>query len=159
VQGTFLEFFPFTALDLAAAGEGQGVLQPFPLACASGFTVVKDTRINRPEKDLVRGRIENPTRDRSAVLYVSDRGAEFWNAFYELAGTIQWIHNPDPRFVETGKIVDALFRQPALAIAQQILPQDSIDRSVGFSNRIVPGLEFGVDGARGKSAENVAGRG
>ena len=55
-------------------------------------------------------------------------------------------------------IIHALFREPALAVTQQILAQHRIDGAVRFGHGVVPSLVFGFDLAGSEAGKDGTGR-
>ena len=102
--------------------------------------------------------IADSASDRLAVFDEADRNAELGNALDELARAVERIDDPDVLLVEARRIVDALFGEPAFAVAQQILAQHGVDGAVGFGDGIVSGLVFGFDFAGSEAGEDVRGQ-
>ena len=145
---------PLAALDFAAAGEHERAVQIFALAGLRRLAVVSDARFARAEDEFVGGRIADAARDGNAVFDHRDRNAEFRNALHEFAGAIERIDHPDAALVEASEIVDGLFREPALAGAQQVLLEDGVDRAIGLGDGIVSDLVFGLNCAGSKAVQD-----
>jgi hypothetical protein len=83
-----------------------------------------------------------------------DRDAELGNAGNELARAVERVDHPNAAPFQASVIVYAFFGEPALAIAQQFLAEDSVERTVGFGDGIVSDLVFRLNRAGRKTAEN-----
>jgi len=73
---------------------------------------------------------------------------------HELARAIEWIDNPDARFVQASEVVHGLFREPTFTRAEQCLAQNFVDGAVGLSDGIVSDLVFSFNSARSEAVEH-----
>src|ERR1041385_8024345 len=128
------------------------------LARAGRLSVVQNSAVDRADDRFLRCGIGNTTRDRTAIFNEADRYAEFGNAGYELARSVERIYHPHMFLAEPRNIVHAFLREPTLTLAQQVLTQHGIHGAVRLGYGIVPDLVFGLNCARGKTGENHTSR-
>jgi len=89
------------------------------------------------QESFVSCRIVDSTSYRTAILYEPDRYAELRNSLDELPRAVERIDHPNPRALQANGIVDAFFRKPAFALAQQFLAQNCVECAIRFGYGIV----------------------
>ena len=143
-----------TSLRLASTSAPSRLVRWLALR---GLAVVEHAAVDRSEKSFLRGGIVDSARDGLAVFDDSRWRRRTRESLDELARAIERIDDPDSLLVEARRIVGGFLREPAFAVTQQVLAQDSVDGAVGFGDGIVSGFVFGCDCAGSEAGEDFAG--
>jgi hypothetical protein len=120
VNDRIFEGLPLAAFYFAAAGKNQSApSRVLALAGLGRLAIASDAGTDRAEEGFIGCRIVNSSGNWTAVLDEANGDAELGNPFHKLACAIEWVDDPDARALQADGIVDALFREPAFAFAQQ----------------------------------------
>ncbi len=90
-----------------------------------------------------------------AVLDQGDRDTELGQAQDELAGSVEWIDDPDALTPEARFVVPSLLRKPAFALAREDSLQRCVDFEVRLGDRVAPGLFERLDLAGSVGAQDL----
>ena len=123
----------------------------------SWLSVVGHARIQRAQENLICGGVTDSPGDGDSIFNHRDGNAEFWNAGDKFTRAIERIDDPHSTLFEAGGGIYALFREPAFAIAKQLLAQDGVDRRVSFGNGIVASFVFCLNRAQSEVGKNPSG--